>query len=321
MEKNSPPVSAESFRIASPVFHSTLLCEDFDNARDTLSRLFGIDAQDGGSWAGRRATFVPVGDVWIEAMVPVSRTPNRGSLAKFLQRFGQHWHSLAWHVESVQPLADRLGRAGVRVFDSDGRLITGEVPAHGPFPTGEMTPFEDGWESRVFFTSLRDSHGGLEFVEPTAPHPFLPKLEPIARADPGGLGVTRCTHHTFVVHLVDAAVDFWVRTIGAEIIARHDNRAAGTRSVFVRFGAGAGNIVELAQPIARGAAREDLEDCGIDMLHASHFHVCNLRNARDHLIRNGFDVEWADAHQFMLAPSSTLGARFGFTDRNQAPFS
>jgi len=179
------------FTVSSPVFHSTFVCDDFAEALDTLTRLFGVRAQDGGSWSGRRAVFVPVGDAWVEAMIPTSFAQAQGSLANFLTRFGSHWHSLAWTVKGVQPLADRMHAAGVRFFDSGARLITGEVPAHGPFPVGEMAPFPEGWESRVFFTSLRDTHGGLEFVEPSSPHPFLPRLAPVAQPDPAGPGITR----------------------------------------------------------------------------------------------------------------------------------
>jgi len=320
-----PPVPPDepapaTFEIAAPIFHSTFVCEDFAEAQETLTRLFGVRAQDGGVWAGRRAVFVPVGDVWVEGMIPVSFAPGRGSLANFLSRFGSHWHSLAWCVTGVQALADSLHAAGVRFFDAYGNLVDGEVPAHGPFPVGEMAPFPEGWESRVLFTSLRNSHGGLEFVEPSSPHPFLPPLAPVQAPDPSGLRITRCTHHTFAVADASAARDFWVGAIGADVIGEAENPAAGTRSVFVRFGRGGGNVAELAQPVGPGAVKRDLERCGIDMVHAAHFHVEDLAHARRLLEARGFAVEWAGAHQFMLDPALTLGARFGFTDRTEPPF-
>lgn len=311
----------QSFQIASPVFHSTLVCEDFDAACGILSHLFEEKAWDGGVWAGRKAAFIPVGDVWVEAMAPANRQEGRSSLKHFLGRIGEHWHSLAWHVEGVQVLADRMRVAGVRMFDSELKAIDGEVPAHGPFPTGEMgPPMPPDWTSRVFFTALKDSHGGLEFVEPSIPHPFLPRREPISQPEAGGLGITRSTHNTFAVGNLDDAVDFWVRVIGAEIVGRGDNPAAGSRSIFVGFGGGIGNIVELAQPVSAGAVRRDLEQCRVDMLHASHFHVLDLAHARRRLEDKGFAVEWANDHQFMLEPSATLGARFGFTDLTAPPF-
>jgi len=314
-------VARPSFRIASPLFHSTLVCEDFEEARDILSRLFDTKAWDGGVWAGRNAVFVPVGDVWVEAMMPANQQEGRGSLKHFLGRIGEHWHSLAWHVKGVQSLADRMRMAGVRIFDSELKSIYGEVPAHGPFPTGEMgPPMPPDWTSRVFFTALKDSHGGLEFVEPSIPHPFLPRREPITRPEPGGLGITRSTHNSFVVAELDDAVDFWLRVIGAAIVGHGNNPAAGTRSTFVGFGGGIGNIVELAQPVSAGGARQDLEKCRVDMLHASHFHVLDLAHARKRLEAKGFAVEWANDHQFVLEPSSTLGARFGFTDLTSPPF-
>jgi len=314
-------IGQRSFQIASPVFHSTIVCEDFDEARETLSRLFETKAWDGGIWAGRRAVFIPVGDTWVEAMMSINQPDGRGSLKHFLSRIGEHWHSLAWHVEGVQALADRMHAAGVRMFDSELELIEDEVPGHGPFPTGEMEPpMPPDWESRVFFTALKDSHGGLEFVDPTIPHPFLPRLEPIAHPEPNGLGITKSTHNTFVVANIEAALDFWVRVIGAELVGHGNNPSAGTLSSFVGFGTGIGNIVELAQPISGGAARRDLEKCGTDMLHASHFHVLDLAYARNRFEGNGFRVEWSNDHQFVLEPSSTLGARFGFTDLNDPPF-
>ena len=315
-----PAAPLPPFVIGSPVFHSTFVCADFDEAQDTLTKLFRVRAQDGGTWSGRRAAFVPVGDAWVEGMVPTRFAPKRGSLANFLARFGNHWHSLAWTVKGVQPLADRLRAAGVRIFESGGQLIEGGVPAHGPFPVGEMEPFPDDWKSRVFYTSLRDSHGGLEFVEPSSPHPFLPRLDPVSDPDPNGLGVTRSTHYTFAVRDLGAARDFWVRAIGADLVAEGSNAPAGTRSIFVRFGSGAGNVVELAQPVAPGAVQRDLDACGIDMLHASHFHVRDLTRARSLLESSGFPIEWASDHQFVVDPAHTLGARFGFTDLEQVPF-
>ena len=66
--------------------------------------------------------------------------------------------------------------------------------------------------------------------------------------------------------------------------------------------------------------QRDLDTCGIDKLHASHFHVRDLARARRLLESSGFPVEWASDHQFVLDPAQTLGARFGFTDVEHVPF-
>jgi len=38
------PASA-TFEIAAPIFHSTFVCEDFAEAQETLTRLFGVRAR------------------------------------------------------------------------------------------------------------------------------------------------------------------------------------------------------------------------------------------------------------------------------------
>jgi hypothetical protein len=92
-----------------------------------------------------------IGDFMIEVIEP-SKVPEdqQAPLPRFRNRFGQHFHSLAWYVDvpDQRPLFDRLRAAGVRIAK----------PGGGMFDDGD-----DVVIGNTIFTHPKDTFGQIQF--------------------------------------------------------------------------------------------------------------------------------------------------------------
>src|SRR3984893_18402854 len=68
--------------------------------------------------AGRDASLIAIGDVIMEPMTP-ARVENlrNQSVKRFHDRFGEHFHSIAWYVDDVDAISQRLDQNKFRLFD------------------------------------------------------------------------------------------------------------------------------------------------------------------------------------------------------------
>ncbi|MGH7878115.1 MAG: VOC family protein, partial [Candidatus Binataceae bacterium] len=74
--------------------------------------------------AGRDASLLAIGEVIMEPMAPARVEPLRNlSVKKFHDRFGQHFHSIAWYVDDVPAIAETLDRHNLRLFDIVGKQV------------------------------------------------------------------------------------------------------------------------------------------------------------------------------------------------------
>ena len=167
-----PEGQMTDFTIKSPLFHLTQVAVDLDEARSVLQRIFyPCSVVDGGEWLGRSCVFVRVGDILMESMVTGAAVK---PVREFLNRFGPHFHSVAWYVSGIDDLVDHLRLRGIKAWGLDGVEATGpRVIPHGPYPLTvdpEQPEFPAGWESATVLTSRRCA-GIQEFCEPTTPHP------------------------------------------------------------------------------------------------------------------------------------------------------
>jgi catechol 2,3-dioxygenase-like lactoylglutathione lyase family enzyme len=236
---------------------------------------------------------------------------------------------LAWYVTGVDRLADRLRDSNARFAEdpdprvayasfTTGKSATRAVPRHGPIPLppGYRHQYPEHWESGVVYTHFRDTHGMLEFCEPSSYHampPRTPDDDMTVRGKDDPLGIEKSSHHTIVVRDARTARDFWVEGLGAVALREGHNATLGARSAWVRAGAGDGTILELAEPVSVGPAMADLEACGLPILHSVTFKVSSLDRVRDHLAGLCFQVESDDGSTLVTDPASSAGARFGFT--------
>jgi catechol 2,3-dioxygenase-like lactoylglutathione lyase family enzyme len=315
------------FVLESPLFHVTHIVDDGDLARSTYQRLFARPIVDAGYWdlGGRWAIFVYVGDVWVEAALPNARP---SGLRSFTNRFGSRLHSLAWYVRNVDQIANDLRDANIRFAEDPDPAVAYRsfqstenavrtVPRHGaiPLPPGYRHAYPADWLSGVIYTHFRDTHGMLEFCEPTSYHVMPPRLPDPDMCAPSDdpLTLVRSSHHTIVVPDASAAATFWVERFGATRLYEGDNDLIGSNSSWVSVGEGAGTVLEFAQPAADGPAKADLERCGLPILHAVTFLVTDLDRVRAHLASEGFAIESDNGSSIVTDPSTTAGARFGFT--------
>ena len=71
----------------------------------------------------RDASLVVLGDAVIEPLAPAFRVEgwDKMPLGRFHQRFGTHWHSVAWYTDDTGELWQRCTDNGIRVFVEGGR--------------------------------------------------------------------------------------------------------------------------------------------------------------------------------------------------------
>jgi catechol 2,3-dioxygenase-like lactoylglutathione lyase family enzyme len=313
--------------LESPLFHATHLVDSYDTALGCYQRLFGRPSVHAGYWdvAGRWALYIYLGDVWMSVGVPAATS---AKLRAFLDRFGNHLHSLGWYVRGVDALAEGFSQLGLRIgdrvdpavaygrFSPEGNAIARAVPRHGPIPlpAGYRHGYEPGWQSAVVYTHFRDTFGMLEFCEVTSHHPLPPRVpdaDMLPAVDP--LGIAGTSHFTTVVPDARAAAQFWLDNLGGELLHLGDHELLGTLSAWVRVGEGAGTVLELAEPTRQGPSKSDLEASRVPILHSMTFKVTDIARVRAHLDAEGFGIETESDTHLVTAPDTTAGARFAFT--------
>lgn len=311
-----------SFAIESPMFHVSHLIGDLFGAADRYVQLFDRAVIYAGLSVRhrRRAAFVLVGDVWLEIIA------SEGPGQRFLERFGDHLHGLAFYVRGIDALAEAMTAANMRFVDAAGKPAAAPLPRNGPvvYPRfGPTTPLtggaesDDDWWSSAFYTQMDDAHGWYEFYEPkTRPNRLDPREVPgwrLTRLVRDPLAIVAGSHNTVVVSDVEKAVTVWTSTLQAQLLHTADNPALGTRSAFLRVGTGSGTVIEFAQPIAPGPAADDHENGNRDILHCVNFLVDDLDSVREHLASIGCGSEVDTEDLVVIDPSWCLGARYGFT--------
>ena len=115
------------FRIGK-LFHLTHVVDDLDAVDAWYDDVFSVKRFYKGyeKLAGRDASLLCIGDVIMEPMMPAKRENLRNlSVKKFHDRFGQHFHSIAWYVDDVEDISARLDQEKLRLFNIVGALSSG----------------------------------------------------------------------------------------------------------------------------------------------------------------------------------------------------
>jgi catechol 2,3-dioxygenase-like lactoylglutathione lyase family enzyme len=323
--------------LESPLFHVTQIVDTLESAFDSHRRLFDRPVSYGGYWdvCERSAIATFVADVIVEGMVPHRRKEGSYSFAGHdLSAFisapgGGHLHSLAWYARDINDLAARLRSAGIRFTDTEGHVIETDVPTHGPIPVvpGSSTRYPPGWNSAVLYSFFEDCCGMIELCEPSSYHPGM-KERRSGRTAPSApdphtpvqgwretdpLGVKRVSHQTIVVPDAQHAARFFTEVFGGRTIGEGESEVMGAKTITVSVGDGIGTVLELAEPVASGPARADLDAFGHGILHRCTFLVEDLGAARDHLAQEEFPIEAESPSLLVTDPVGTAGSRFGFT--------
>src|SRR6266851_2629458 len=248
--------------------------------------------------AGRDASLIAIGDVIMEPMTParVANLRNQ-SVKKFHDRFGQHFHSIAWYVDDVPEISTHFDQHRMRLWDVVGRQVT---PPNEKF---------------AVWTHPKESHGQLEFAV-IGSNTIDPRLQPAWSnefwRERHPLGIERASHITAVVGDVSVAKRFYLEVLGAKVIDERSTPAK--QSAFVAVGED--TIVELAQPASSNTAEaRDLEKNG-EGFFALTFKTRNLAKAADFLRSKQLRAEPDGDGSIVLGQDQAFGMTIGFTERS-----
>src|SRR5208337_2657121 len=166
-------------------------------------------------------------------LAPVPGAEN-SAIGKFHARYGQHFHSIAWYVDSVEETFNQLSRHHVRQVDMVGR------PARGPFTKRNI----------AVWTHPKDTHGAIEFAQ-VEDFSIDVRLHPGWSAafwrDTHPLGIERASHITVLVNDLGQGKSFFQDVLGGKLI--HEEHTPGRKSS-AYVAVGEDTVVEVAQPLS-----------------------------------------------------------------------
>jgi extradiol dioxygenase family protein len=281
------------------LFHLTHVVDDLAAMDRWYDEVFAVNRFYHGyeKLAGRDASLIAIGEVIMEPMSPAKvENLKNPSVKKFHDRFGQHFHSIAWYVDDVGAIADRLDTNKFRLFDIVGKQVKPPLKA------------------TAIWTHPRETPGQLEFA---VYGDFIPDPRMAAGwssaswRDQHPLGIERASHITLVVRDLPATKRLYVDVLGGKLI--HEEETAGRKkSSFVVIGED--SVVEIAQPLATDSAEaRDLEQNG-EGIHALIFKTKNLQRATEFLASKQLKPI-SDGGAMVLDKEQAFGMVIGFTER------
>ena len=287
-------------------FHLIHVVDDGDEVGAWYDEVFKPQRFIEKSWSDvekRWASLAMIGDFMIEVIEPGSAPEDEVMpLGRFRRRFGQHFHSLAWYVDSpdVRPLFDELRAHGVRIAK----------PGGGMFPDGDVDP------GPTIFTHPKDAYGQLEFValddfwRQRDPR-FAGDWSPDFWRDDHPLGIESVAYFTTIVGDVEKARHLYEGPLHGRLL--HTDTSAVAQSAFLFVGNA--SVVELAKPtVDDSRLAVDLAENG-ELLHSCTFKVVDLEAAERHIERVGVAVADRSGDGFTLEPADCFGAVYAFTSR------
>jgi catechol 2,3-dioxygenase-like lactoylglutathione lyase family enzyme len=250
----------------------------------------------------RWAVFLDVAGVVLEPMSvdPFKEGDRLTPIQRFVSTFGYRWHSLAYFVDGLPGLYDRLRDAGVRMFKTGGGPV-----GEGPLPEN----------AGAIWTHPRDTFGLIEFAGVHPVRHELPEESPDKGSGPPSaraLGIRGLACVTYVPRDMDAARRFYVDTLGGSEIGRREWPWYGSESLYVRLGRS--TVVELARPCTdAGVASADLQGSS-DVLHAATLAVDDVAALAKHLTNGGIGV-MHHGPDLVINPADGFGATLRFTEQ------
>jgi hypothetical protein len=149
------------FRIGK-LFHLTHVVNDLDVADKWYDEIFSVNRFYRGyeKLAMRHASLIAIADLVMEpVMLAQAPGAENSPIGKFLARFGQHFHSIAWYVDSVEDALVNFNERNIRLFDVTGRTVKQPL------------------RTRAIWTHPKDTHALLEFAK-TGDYTKDPRLQP-----------------------------------------------------------------------------------------------------------------------------------------------
>jgi catechol 2,3-dioxygenase-like lactoylglutathione lyase family enzyme len=281
------------------LFHLTHVVDDLQAVDKWYDEVFAVTRFYNGyeEKAGRDASVLAIGDVIMEPMTPARVEPLRNqSVKKFQDRFGQHFHSIAWYVDDVEAIATQLDAEGFRLYNMVGKVV------------------KPPYKKIAIWTHPKETFGQLEFAEYSDFYPD-PRMKPQWSSAPWRghpLGIEGLSHIGVVVRQLSVAKRLYCDVLHGTLI--HEERIPDRKqSAFVAIGED--TVVELAEPLSPGGpeARE-LEQNG-EGIYSLVFKTHDLGRARDFLRSNGHQPEPDGDDTVILGTDQAFGMVMGFTQR------
>lgn len=281
------------------LFHLTHVVRDLNAVDRWYDDIFAVTRYYHGfaKAAGRDASLIAIGDVIMEPMTPAKVEGLRNqSVKRFYDRFGEHFHSIAFYVDDVPAISTHLANHGFKMWDVTGRPVT---------PPNERF---------AVWTHPRETPGQLEFAV-IERNTIDPRLQPAWSneywRERHPLGIERASHITTVVRDLGAAKKFYCDILGGKCFHEHETPGR-KRSAFIAVGKD--TVVELAQPTASSTAEaQDLEKNG-EGVHALVFKTRNVARASDFLKSKNMRPERA-GDSISMGRDQCFGMVIGFTER------
>lgn len=281
------------------LFHLTHVVNDLDAVDNWYDDVFSCKRFYKGyeKLAGRDASLLVIGEVLVEPMTPAKQENLRNlSVKKFHDRFGQHFHSIAWYVDDVEDISTRLDQAHLRLFNIVGAQVK---PPH---------------KMAAIWTHPRETPGQLEFAlnGDFAKDPrFAPDWSNVPwREHP--LGIEGASHIGVVVGDMTKAKRLYCDVLGGTLIHEEDVPSR-KKSSFVAVGED--TVIELILPHSPSTPEgQDLEKNG-EGVYSLVFKTHNLTKAREFLQSKHLRPEPEGRDSIILGPDQAFGMVFGFTQR------
>lgn len=249
----------------------------------------------------RDASLVVLGDCVIEPLAPAFRVEGWDTMpiGRFYNRFGNHWHSIAWYNDDPGEMWQRCTDNNVRVFVEGGVRTDERPPA-----------------SSAIMTHPKDTISQLEFmrVEGSPLETDDPRLQPgwdsTWWVDNHPLSLHGLAYTTVLTKDLDRARHIYVDVLGGTLLHEGDSTLTGTSDIHVLLG---DTVVQLSKPVANGTlASADMEANG-EIHHAAAFKVSDLDKAEAYLSSKGVKTLVRDEDTILSDPKTTHGALFRWT--------
>ncbi|MPY96165.1 MAG: hypothetical protein GEV08_24805 [Acidimicrobiia bacterium] len=286
------------------VFHLTHVVEDLDAVDRWYDEIFACDRfyRAVAKFAAREASLLVIGDMVMEP-VQVAHSiegADQAPIGRFLSRFGEHFHSIAWYVDDLRATVRALDDAGIRQVDVAGRRID-------PTKAASWT----NTSAHAVWTHPKDTHALLEFSEPGfAADPRLAAGWTANRwRDEHPLGIEGTSHLTVLFEDVEQALPLYAGVLGGSQVGEATTEQG--RSIYFAVGEG---VVEALQPEAGSGAAADLESAG-EGVFAITFKVVDIGRAAEFLAGKGQVFERLGDDAVVIRPEHAFGMTVGFTQR------
>lgn len=250
----------------------------------------------------RDASLVLLGDTVIEPLAPAFRVEGWDAmpLGRFYNRFGNHWHSIAWYTDDAGEMWERCTAAGVRVF-VEGGVMTSDRPR----------------PRSAIMTHPKDTITQLEFFNPEGssmsqrdPRINGSDFDPRWWIENHPIKTPGLAYTTILTRDLDRATGIFAGVLGGNVLHKGSSELTGTDDVYVQLG---DTVVQLSVPNRdQTVAAADMERNG-EIHHGATFRVLDLDATQEYLEHHGIRSLGRDDNTLISDPATTHGAVFRWT--------